>query len=111
MLYINPDNSIRLTRGDTAYLDVSINDTLRDSEYDFGDGDTLTMTVRRSPTSEEIVFQKTLRDNLTFHIKPEDTKGWEYGVYVYDIQLTMANDDVYTVIPPTRFTILPEVTW
>ena len=44
------------------------------------------------------------------HIRPEDTKELSFGKYLYDIQLTTADGDIYTVIPPTTFEILKEVT-
>ena len=42
-------------------------------------------------------------------ISPDDTKNLDYGQYFYDVQVTMANGDVATVIPPTAFNILEEV--
>ena len=47
--------------------------------------------------------------NGEIRISPDDTKNLEYGQYVYDVQVTMANGDVATVIPPTTFNILEEV--
>ena len=45
-----------------------------------------------------------------FHIEPEDTKFLSFGKYLYDVELTTASGDVYTVIVPTTFEVLKEVT-
>ena len=37
-------------------------------------------------------------DTLELHLEPEDTKKYNFGDYVYDIQITFANGDVYTFI-------------
>ena len=111
MLYID-GTDIKLTRGDTAYLQVPLVNKLPDGtsqEYTMEAGDTLTMTMRAKYDSE-ICFQKIAKGTNTFHIVPEDTASCNFSKYKYDVQLTMANGDVYTVIEPACFQILPEVT-
>ena len=110
MLYVEGDGVIRLTRGDTARFTVSIKNDLDDSEYEMKPDDVLTMTVRKKPKSNEIVFQRVSYGSPSFHIRPEDTNGNKFGEYCYDVQLK-TNDDVYTIIEPTEFEILPEVTY
>ena len=41
--------------------------------------------------------------------EPEDTKNFEFGSYVYDIQIELANGDIYTFIPLSNFNITGEV--
>lgn len=111
MLYIE-GTDIKLTRGDTAYLQVPLINMLPDgsaSEYEIAPEDTLTMTMR-AKYDTEVCFQKTIKGINTFHIVPEDTAGCSFGKYKYDVQLTTANGDVYTVIEPACFQVLPEVT-
>lgn len=111
MLYVD-GNNIKLTRGDTAYLQVPIENKLPDGStvpYELAANDTLTMTMRATYDSE-VCFQKVLKGSNTFHILPEDTCGCKFGKYKYDVQLTMANGDVFTVVEPTCFQVLPEVT-
>lgn len=38
------------------------------------------------------------------------TRGDTAGKYLYDVELTTASGDVYTVIVPTTFEVLKEVT-
>lgn len=103
---------IKLTRGDTAFLQVPITNKLPDGsavEYELAEGDTLTMTVRKT-LDADICFQKIIKGENTFHIQPSDTCSCEFGKYKYDVQLNTAAGDVYTVIEPACFQILAEVT-
>ena len=111
MLYVDTDGTIQLTRGDTARLNVSVQNQIDQSEYAIGSGDTLTLTVKKAVTDEEPAFQKVVTGGSTFHIEPKDTAGLAFGKYKYDVQLTTAGGDVYTVIEPTTFEVLKEVTW
>lgn len=45
---------------------------------------------------------------LVFH--PDDTAGMECGKYCYDVQVTLSNGNVYTVIPPAQFFLEKGVT-
>lgn len=111
MLYID-GTDIKLTRGDSAYLQIPIENRQPDgssAEYQMAEGDKLTMTMRKG-LDAEICFQKTIVGANTFHILPTDTKGCEFGKYKYDVQLTTASGDVYTIIEPSCFQVLTEVT-
>lgn len=110
MLYIESNNVIRLTRGDTAKLTVPIENDLDNSSYVMDEQDTLTFTIKKSVKDNENLVQKVVTGSNNFHIKPEDTDSLPFGKYVYDVQLTTAGGDVYTVIEPTSFEILSEVT-
>lgn len=107
MLYIN-GSDIRLTRGDTAYLQVPIYNG--DTEYELQENDILVFTLKRAISNRCEVFQKRLEGTNIFHILPEDTARCDFGTYRYDVQLTTAQGDVYTVIEPACFELLPEVT-
>lgn len=107
MLYIE-GSTIRLTRGDTAYLQVPLKTA--DGAYTINADDTLEFSVKRTTKDEDYVFQKTVIGEDTFHIEPVDTTELSFGKYVYDIQLTTNNGDVFTVVPPSTFEVLAEVT-
>lgn len=99
--------NIAMIRGDSESI------TVRCSEP-FNEGDTVTFTMR--PDIEgEIVLQKEITDfpegEAVIPFAPEDTAGLDFGDYVYDVQLTRANDTVTTLIQPSRFTITEEVTY
>ena len=113
MLYIMDNGEIRLTRGDTAYIQVPINKQMSDGTtepYEMAAEDTLYFTVKSSVNDAACCFQKKLVGSNLFHIEPTDTCNCEFGKYKYDVQLVTANGDVYTVIEPACFKILAEVT-
>lgn len=110
MLYVEADNTVRLTRGDTAYLQVPIVNDVTLEPYIVAEDDTLILSVKRTVKDTEVCFQKTVKGTDIFHIKPEDTRQCEFGKYKYDVQLTTSSGEVYTVIEPTCFEILTEVT-
>lgn len=112
MLYVDDDNVIELTRGDTARFDVTIVNSIPgspDIPYIVQPDDVLEFSLKKTANDEEYLIHKKISGSVTFHILPEDTKSLEYGKYVYDVQLT-TKGDVYTVITPTKFKVLKEVT-
>lgn len=121
MFYVE-DQAIYLTRGDSA--EVSIDLTTESGEtYDLGANDTLTLTVRKEPSSTStVIFAKSVTGSGVIPITPEDTRDSEIGQYSADIQLTTADGEVHTVYPRLEgkaryrernfknFVIMPEVT-
>lgn len=110
MFLIQEDGVIKLTRGDTAYLNVEIENSISGEPYVMDPNDSLTLTVKRTVKDTDICFQKTIRGSTEFKIEPEDTSNCSFAKYKYDIQLKRANGDVHTVVVPTYFCILEEVT-
>lgn len=110
MLKIGSNNTVQLTRGDTAYLNVTIKNDIDSSEYNMQDGDTLTLTVKKSVKDTDFSFQKKVAGTANIKIEPDDTKNLAVGKYKYDVQLNVANGDVFTIIPVTAFELLEEVT-
>lgn len=56
MLSVEQTGAIRLTRGDTARLSVSITNDQTGSEYTIAPGDNLTLTVRVNSNAIVIYF-------------------------------------------------------
>lgn len=111
MLNILADGTIQLTRGDTARITVSITNSATEQSYSIASTDVLELTVRKAVSDAESCIHKTLTGSGTFHILPADTKDLNFGKYKYDVQLTTDAGDVYTVIGPSTFEILQEVTY
>ena len=111
MLYVYQNNNIRLTRGDTAKFVVSIKNESTKQPYDILSSDTLTMTIKDSISDGEPCVQKTIVGTNTFHILPSDTSSLNFGKYIYDIQLTTSEGDVYTIVEPSTFELMEEVTY
>lgn len=108
MLYVDNEN-VFLTRGDSCDLIITIRD-IQGEIYELQTGDILTFTIKVNCHTEDIIIQKVITTNVV-SITPADTEELAYGAYWYDVQLTTLGEDIYTVIPPHRFNITPEVTF
>lgn len=109
MLTVDNDNNVYLTRGDTCELICEITDGTGEI-YQMHAGDVLTCTIKTNCNTEDIILQKSGSTNI-ISIEPTDTESLAYGAYWFDVQLETAGHDIYTVIPPRRFNITPEVTF
>jgi len=111
-------SALTMTRGDTAYLDITVTLT---NEAATLDGCTLTFTAKREFTDAQsaAVIEKDTSDGITVtgdltatvKILPADTSGLEADSVVlqYDVQLTDATPDTFTVDSGT-LTVNPDVT-
>ena len=106
----NIDNSnVKITRGDTGIIAIVLQNK-DGSAYEMQPNDVLLMTVKRNALTKEVLIQKQFADGQV-KIEPADTDELSYGTYYYDVQLTTAAGDVFTVITPHKFEVMPEVTW
>lgn len=110
MFQIYDNGRITLTRGDSARLSVSIINDVTKNEYVISESDVLKLTLKKSIKDLNHVLQKEVKGLSVFYIRPEDTSGLDFGKYKYDVEITTSAGDVYTVIGPSEFEILPEVT-
>lgn len=110
MLAIDENNNITLTRGDSASISVTLKNP-DGTDYNLQSGDELLFTVKYNCITEDIIIQKDISTDTIINLIPSDTKDLLYGEYFYDVQLTRANGDVNTVIPPRDFIVAKEVTF
>lgn len=107
MFQIKRKNQIEVIAGDTGLLNLSIDN------YIFVDGDIVYFTVKKNINDTVYKFQKIVKefeDNVAIiKISSEDT-NLEAGEYLYDIQLSLTDGRVDTVIPPTLFEVIGGVT-
>ena len=89
---------------------ITINDQSSNSVYSLADDDTLELTIKKNVKDIEPVINKKVIGTSEIHIEPTDTKTLSFGKYIYDVQLTTSDGDVYTVIEPSTFEIMREVT-
>lgn len=106
--------NISMTRGDNEVIKVSLTD--KDGAHvPLVSGDTVHFTVKTDTLTNTKLIQKIITEFIDgdayISIEPRDTKLLDYNSYVYDVQLTKANGNVVTVVPPARFTVLEEVTY
>lgn len=85
MLYIDQDNNIKLTRGDTAIIDIEI--TNADGEpYIMRNFDSLIFTVKRMYNDSAEVIRKELQTPV-LTLTSNDTKNLSFGKYRFDIYI------------------------
>lgn len=111
MLTIKRTN-ISLTRGDSAYITLSVTDG-SGTPIELNENDTIRVQVREEPNGGTLIFEGNLifdDDGITWYIRPEDTEAREVKVYYWDAQVEFSNGDIFTFIPVSKFTILSEVT-
>lgn len=110
MLKVYNDGLIQLTRGDTAVLNIDITNDATGEAYAIQPEDELVLSMKRSVNDTEVCMQKRVKGTAQLLIEPADTGSLRFGRYVYDVQITTGLGQVYTVIGPETFEILPEVT-
>lgn len=105
------NNDVSLTRGDTARLTVPTYIIVGEEKqpYTVKEDDVLTLTVKKDYADDVPLIEKKVTGSNLFHIKPEDTKGLDFTTYKYDVQLTTADGDNYTIIDDKKFKITNEV--
>ena len=107
MFKIEDDNRVTLTRGDSCAFDVVIK-TDSGEIYTPGASDVITFTMKKDSKTSEVLIKKT---GTTIVFKPDDTRKFKYGNYLYDVTLTTGGGAVYTIIPPTEFILSDEIHW
>ena len=100
-------NKILLTRGDSAYITLTL-------DYELQEGDEVRVQVRDFPNTGELLFEGNIEigiDNeIIWHIYPSQTSNLEVKSYWWDAQLETSNGDVFTFIPASLFKLMDEVT-
>jgi hypothetical protein len=100
--------TITLTKGDSFYCLLTL--TKDEQPYEPEDGDSILFGLKKNYKDSTALITKHIpTDTLLLHLEPSDTKDIPVGSYVYDIEVTLANGDVDTVINRARFNIVPEV--
>lgn len=105
-------NKISLTRGDSAYITLTINTD--NGIYNLNDGDEVRVQVRDAPNTGELLFdgQIDVMDNgeIVWHILPSQTSELDVKSYYWDAQLETSNGDIFTFITSSPFKLTDEVT-
>ena len=102
-------SEITLTRGDTFKTVITINN--HDGEvYQPQEGDVVRFAMKKKYKDEKPLLVKILdNEDLLLELTPEDTKSFNYGDYVYDIEITLSNGEVYTVVDRATLILTEEV--
>lgn len=110
-------NTIEMTRGDTLIVTVGIMDS-DGQDYTPDANDSIRFALkhaemtlgRKGYKDADPLITKTIpNDSRVLQLEPADTKGLDFGEYVYDIELTHASGVVDTFIADARLRLMPEV--
>ena len=109
------NNTIYLTRGDTLQIQITIRQD--DEVYTPEAGDKVRFAAKRDRLianqtqyldEQPLILKEIPIDTMILKLDPEDTNGLDFGMYVYDIEITMANGRVDTFISDKLY-LGPEV--
>ena len=97
MLYIDEEQNIELTRGDTGFFTIALKNK-QDEDYTPQEGDTLRFAMSQSFGGEPLILKQIPINTLVLEIEPQDTASLKFGKYKYDIEFTDAAGHVSTII-------------
>ena len=109
---------ISLVRSDTLCLQVKIIRKETGEEYIPVEGDKIRFALKHSDMltgrtefkdTNPIILKDIPISTMQLTLDPTDTAGLKFGTYSYDIELTFADGKVDTIIPVSKFIIMPEV--
>lgn len=106
MLEINED-SIKMTRGDDGYFDLTIYTPNGRDIYEVRKGDRVVFSVRSKPRKTPgcvLLMEKEFKNNK-IKLNADDTKFMKPGTYYYDCEIKFPTGDVNTVCEGT-FTLV-----
>ena len=106
MIEIDASNNIKITRGDTATIDISIIDE-EGEEYTLREGDQIIFSVKRLSSQASVLIEKVLT-NKQLVLDTDDTDALSFGKYKYDMVL-ISESEVSTFICFKDFIIEEEV--
>lgn len=102
-------NKIYLTRGDTAYLEISITDETGNA-YELSDGDKIIFRMKQSTNDKNLILEKEFNTEiLRLELKPEDTMSLKFGKYRYEVELVTGAGEHFTVIENSELEITSEL--
>ena len=107
MFTIDYKKRIKIVKGDTAIFDITM------ENYEFCEGDKVYFTVKKTIDDENNAIQKVLSTfdgNKSKIVLCKEDTNIAVGVYLYDVQCSLVNGIVDTIVLPTKFEILGGIT-
>lgn len=102
------NNKIKLTRGDTMRLTVSLTDS-SGAPVVLDQGDSIYFRLKKSAKAEELLINKYGDvSQMLIELDEADTKDIPFGKYKYEIEVVYDGDH-YTIIENEDFTIGEEL--
>ena len=107
---------ITIVRGDTlklALTDIKLSDS---TDYVLSDTDIVYLDVKKYATDKTAIIRKSatkvdyIDGSLPFVFYPADTVSLPIGEYWFDARLFVDDDNIYTIIPMSKFRIVQNIT-
>lgn len=101
-------NNIELTRGDAGYIDfVPVN--ADGTEYIIGAGDKAYFRLQADSVITKECIAEVGSAFVTLALEPSDTINLDFGKYPYEVELVTANNEPFTFIAGSYFTVSFEI--
>lgn len=101
-------NNIELTRGDAGYIDfVPVN--ADGTEYIIGSGDKVYFRLQADSVITKECLAEVGSSFATLALAPADTIPLEFGKYPYEVELVTADNEPFTFIAGSYFTVSLEI--
>ena len=109
-------SEITIVRGDTLKLtltDIKLSDG---TDYVLSDTDIVYLDVKKYATDKTAIIRKSVTKakyidgGLPFVFLPADTADLPIGEYYFDVRLFVDGDNIYTIIPMSKFRIVQNIT-
>jgi hypothetical protein len=97
MLYIDEEQNITLTRGDTGIFNISLQNQ-KGKAYTPQQGDSLQFALSEGYGKTPLLIKQIPIDTCILELEPNDTKSLKFKRYKYDVQFTSAEGQVSTII-------------
>ena len=105
----DPDNTIRITRGDSLTVNIVLTDG-DGYQYDPVVGDIVWFRVKKSAAATDILIEKQIDiETLVLELVERDTENLAFGEYRYEIEVVTLEQDHYTVIKNAPFIVTEEL--
>ncbi|HEY5588900.1 MAG TPA: hypothetical protein VIK86_08095 [Candidatus Paceibacterota bacterium] len=105
---------ISMVRGDSEIITVSCMNS-NGINVPLITGDIIYFTIKTNINTSAKILQKIItafvNGTAIIDISHDDTKDLRFCELKYDVQLTRADGTVTTIIPPSKFSIIGEVTY
>ena len=114
-------DTIYLTRGDTAFIEVQITDENGDAYYPV-EGDKVYFRLKRGVSQKVCLLEKELSIvteeaeegeeptvKVVLELEEDDTKDFSFANYCYEIELVTSQAHHFTIIENGTFTVGPEL--
>ena len=107
---------ITMVRGDTLVLtltDIKLSDG---TEYVLSDTDIVYLDVKKYATDKTAIIRKSatkadyIDGGLQFVFRPADTVNLPISDCYFDVRLFVDDDNIYTIIPMSKFRIVQNIT-